>query len=159
MKKDFIQMEMKRAFLCIELARDLILSGTGAYGGTQCQSEWVLACLRPRVQSQHLSRNKKIIGVLPRIIFSLHGLTTSSYDKTLIKELENCSTWHSHWYKTTLACKFWKYQRCVVLNYVSVSALSLWLSPIDKYLFDISIQISHRQLRVNGHQLNLHQFP
>lgn len=38
MKKDFIQMEMKRAFLCIELARDLILSGTGAYGGTQCQS-------------------------------------------------------------------------------------------------------------------------
>lgn len=35
MKKDLTQMEMKRDFLCIELARNLILPGTGAYGGAQ----------------------------------------------------------------------------------------------------------------------------
>lgn len=85
----------EKSLLVHWVSQKLILPETGAYGGAQWQSGWVLACLRPRIQFQHLSRNKKIIVVLPRIIYSLHGLITSSYGKILIKELENCSTWQS----------------------------------------------------------------
>lgn len=40
-------------------------------------------------------QTNKQTAVLPRTIYSLHGLTISSYHKTLSKELENCSTWQS----------------------------------------------------------------